>query len=110
MKLLKISITILLFIFNCKILSAEVRKFFLENNEILSLEGNFIQGGLVQGKSSLKITIIFMKKNIYQDENGRFVLGFGRDFPKTGILKIKYNNNLFTKEITQEQLLKQLML
>ena len=63
------------------------------------MEGNFIQGGLVQGKSSLKITIIFMKKNIYQDENGRFVLGFGRDFPKTSILKIKYNNNLFTKEI-----------
>ena len=30
MKLLKISITILLFIFNCKILSAEVRKFLLK--------------------------------------------------------------------------------
>ena len=73
MKLFKISFTILLFIFNCKILSAEVRKLFIENNEILSLEGNFIQGGLVQGKSSLKITIIFMKKKIYQDKDARFI-------------------------------------
>ncbi len=69
---------------------AETRKIYFGKNKEIILNGNFIQGGLVEGKSFPKTSIQFLDRLIYQDKNNRFVLGFGRDFPSIATLKIQF--------------------
>ncbi|MBT3330414.1 MAG: M23 family metallopeptidase [Rhodospirillaceae bacterium] len=50
------------------------------------LRGNFTQGGLVQGVTVPGTKIEFQGRVVRVDDNGRFIFGFGRDFPKTAPL------------------------
>ena len=85
---------ILHFFFQFNLSHAEEKIISLEKDKNIILNGNFIQGGLVYGKSIPKTSIKFMKRFIFQDSNNRFVFGMGRDYPETAVLEIKYNNDV----------------
>jgi len=53
------------------------------------LEGNFVQGGLVIGKSDPKIEIKFKNKLLRKTSDGYFIIGFGRDHPDIAHLSLK---------------------
>ena len=59
------------------------------NNVEVLLEGNFIQGGLVKGKTNPKIEIKFKDKLLRKNLDGYFVIGFGRDHPDVAYLSLK---------------------
>ena len=82
------------FFFQFNLSHAEEKIISLEKDKNIILNGNFIQGGLVYGKSIPKTSIKFMKRFIFQDSNNRFVFGMGRDYPETAVLEIKYNNDI----------------
>ena len=85
---------ILHFFFQFNLSHAEEKIISLEKDKNIILNGNFIQGGLVYGKSIPKTSIKFMKRIIFQDSDNRFVFGMGRDYPETAVLEIKYNNDI----------------
>ena len=85
---------ILHFFFQFNLSHAEEKIISLEKDKNIILNGNFIQGGLVYGKSIPKTSIKFMKRFIFQDSNNRFVFGMGRDYPETAVLEIRYNNDI----------------
>ena len=85
---------ILHFFFQFNLSHAEEKIISLEKDKNIILNGNFIQGGLVYGKSIPKTSIKFMKRFIFQDSDNKFVFGMGRDYPKTAMLEIKYNNDI----------------
>ena len=63
------------------------------SDHTLKLNGDFIQGGLVFGKlASSKAKITINDHNIRVSENGEFIIGFGRDYPKQANLTIDYLN------------------
>ncbi|GLQ05658.1 M23 family metallopeptidase [Sneathiella chinensis] len=55
----------------------------------LSLEGNFVQGGLVFGKTAPDAEVLFEGKAVRVSPEGHFVVGFGRDFKETAALQIR---------------------
>jgi murein DD-endopeptidase MepM/ murein hydrolase activator NlpD len=67
------------------------------DNLIINLEGHFIQGGLVKGRTNKNITIKFKDKILRKTSNGEFVIGFGRDHPTNGYLILNINNELIKK-------------
>ena len=85
---------ILNFFFQFNLSHAEEKIINLEKDKNIILNGNFIQGGLVYGKSIPKTSIKFMKRFIFQDSDNKFVFGMGRDYPETAVLEIKYNNDI----------------
>ena len=85
---------ILHFLFQFNLSHAEEKIISLEKDKNIILNGNFIQGGLVYGKSIPKTSIKFMKRFIFQDSDNKFVFGMGRDYPETAVLEIKYNNDI----------------
>ena len=85
---------ILYLLFPLNLSYAEEKRISLEKDKNIILNGNFVQGGLVYGKSVPKTSIKFMKKVLYQDGYNRFVFGMGRDFPETAVLEITYNNDI----------------
>ena len=85
---------ILHFFFQFNLSHAEEKIISLEKDKNIILNGNFIQGGLVYGKSIPKTSIKFMKRIIFQDSDNKFVFGMGRDYPETAVLEIKYNNDI----------------
>ena len=85
---------ILHFFFQFNLSHAEEKIISLEKDKNIVLNGNFIQGGLVYGKSIPKTSIKFMKRFIFQDSDNKFVFGMGRDYPETAVLEIKYNNDI----------------
>ena len=50
------------------------------------LSGDFIQGGLVLGTTTPGTKIEFQGRAVRVGKDGRFIFGFGRDFPKTAPL------------------------
>ena len=82
------------FFFQFNLSLAEEKIISLEKDKNIILNGNFIQGGLVYGKSIPKTSIKFMKRFIFQDSDNKFVFGMGRDYPETAVLEIKYNNDI----------------
>ena len=64
---------------------------------MINLEGDFIQGGLVKGRTNKNITIKFRDKILRKTSNGEFVIGFGRDHPANAYLTLEINNKLITK-------------
>ena len=77
-------------IFFTNVSNSEVRNIFIEKNKIITLSGNFIQGGLIKGKAFPNANIKFLDKKIFLDEKNRFVFGFGRDFENKAIISITY--------------------
>ena len=90
-------------IFFTNVSNSEVRNIFIEKNKIITLSGNFIQGGLIKGKAFPHANIKFLDKNIFLDEKNRFVFGFGRDFENKAIISITYKKKLITKSLSIEK-------
>lgn len=61
---------------------------------LYSLEGDFAQGGMVIGKTSPETSVYFDDKKIDVTDDGYFVFGFHRDFPKTASLVLKKNGKV----------------
>ena len=90
-------------LFFTNVSNSEVRNIFIEKNKIITLSGNFIQGGLIKGKAFPNANIKFLDKNIFLDEKNRFVFGFGRDFENKAIISITYKKKLMTKSLSIEK-------
>ncbi|MEP3244377.1 MAG: M23 family metallopeptidase [Sneathiella sp.] len=56
----------------------------------LTLNGNFTQGGLVQGKTEPTAKVFFEGRSIRISKDGIFVFGFGRDFKETAKLDVTF--------------------
>lgn len=56
----------------------------------VTLEGNFVQGGLVIGRAPPGATVAFEGRRLRISEDGRFLFGFGRDAPAAAHLDITY--------------------
>ena len=72
----------------------------LDYNDIkVFLEGDFIQGGLVKGKTNKNIDVKFKERLLRKTSKGFFVIGFGRDHPKVANLSIKINKKWISKNL-----------
>jgi hypothetical protein len=75
-------------------------KLTLDYNDIkVFLEGDFIQGGLVKGKTNKNISVKFKERLLRKTSKGFFVIGFGRDHPKVANLSIKINKKWISKTL-----------
>ena len=52
------------------------------------LEGGFVQGGMVAGQVSKGAKVRFLERDVRVASDGRFVIGFGRDFPARANLTV----------------------
>ena len=90
-------IVIFLFQFNPSIAKETLT---LDYNDIkVFLEGDFIQGGLVKGKTNKNISVKFKERLLRKTSKGFFVIGFGRDHPKVANLSIKINKKWISKNL-----------
>ena len=95
-KLVIIISLLILFLNNC--FAKDELKFFIGENKI-DLEGYFIQGGYVKGKTSSKIKIKFENRDIYLSKKNKFILGFGRDYSEVANLKFNIDNKWINKTL-----------
>ncbi len=58
--------------------------------ELVTLEGDFQQGGLVLGRTIPATIVEFDGRDVRVSPDGLFVFGFGRDAPPTATLKLRY--------------------
>ena len=64
------------------------------------LTGQFVQGGLVFGKTAPGSTVTFEGKSIRVSKEGEFLFGFGRDYKKTAMLVVSHpNGKSYNQEI-----------
>jgi murein DD-endopeptidase MepM/ murein hydrolase activator NlpD len=54
----------------------------------VSLDGAFVQGGLVRGQTSPGSNVVFEGRKLRVSPQGEFLIGFGRDAPATAVLEI----------------------
>ena len=95
-KLVIIISLLILFSNNC--FAKDKLKFFIGENKI-DLEGYFIQGGYVIGKTSFKIKIKFENRDVYLSKKNKFILGFGRDYSEVANLKFNIDNKWINKTL-----------
>ena len=95
-KLVIIISLLILFSNNC--FAKDELKFFIGENKI-DLEGYFIQGGYVKGKTSSKIKIKFENRDVYLSKKNKFILGFGRDYSEVANLKFNIDNKWINKTL-----------
>ena len=88
----------LLVLFSSNSFAQEELKFSIGQN-IINLKGYFIQGGYVKGKTSSKIKIKFENRAVYIGKKNKFILGFGRDYPKVANLKFNIDNKWINKTL-----------
>lgn len=60
-----------------------------DSDRTLTLDGNFIQGGLVTGRVDPKATVDFDGRELRISPNGEFLFGFGRDAPPKAKLTVR---------------------
>ena len=53
----------------------------------VNLNGNFIQGGLIFGKTDINDTVFYNGNKVPTDERGQFLLGLDRNHPSMGEIK-----------------------
>lgn len=94
-----IKVLFILFIFKINPCVAKETLTLDYNNTKVFLEGDFIQGGLVKGKTDNNISLKFKKRLLRKTPKGLFVIGFGRDHPQTANLSLKINQKWITKNI-----------
>jgi murein DD-endopeptidase MepM/ murein hydrolase activator NlpD len=94
-----IKVLFILFIFKINPCLAKETLTLDYNNTKVFLEGDFIQGGLVKGKTDNNISLKFKKRLLRKTPKGLFVFGFGRDHPQTANLSLKINQKWITKNI-----------
>ena len=73
------------------------------NDTKITLEGNFVQGGLVIGKVNKDLDVKFKEKVLRKTSDGSFVIGFGRDHPKEANLYFFINQNWILKKLDIKQ-------
>ena len=88
---------ILCFIFKIPISIAKESLSLTFDDIDVVLTGNFIQGGLVIGKTNSSALINFKNRELRKSKDGLFVIGFGRDHPQNANLTLEVNNKLITK-------------
>ena len=98
-----IKVLFILFIFKINPCLAKQTLTLDYNNTKVFLEGDFIQGGLVKGKTDNNISVKFKKKLLRKTSKGFFVIGFGRDHPQIANLSLKINQKWITKNINIEK-------
>ena len=98
-----IKVLFILFIFKINPCLAKETLTLDYNNTKVFLEGDFIQGGLVKGKTDNNISVKFKKRLLRKTPKGLFVIGFGRDHPQTANLSLKINQKWITKNINIEK-------
>jgi hypothetical protein len=98
-----IKVLFILFIFKINPCLAKETLTLDYNNTKVFLEGDFIQGGLVKGKTDNNISLKFKKRLLRKTPKGLFVIGFGRDHPQTANLSLKINQKWITKNIIIEK-------
>ena len=98
-----IKVLLILFIFKINPCLAKETLTLDYNNTKVFLEGDFIQGGLVRGKTDNNISLKFKKRLLRKTPKGLFVIGFGRDHPQTANLSLKINQKWITKNINIEK-------
>ncbi len=64
----------------------------VEAKSRLRLEGNFVQGGLVHGKVAPGSSVRFLGRDVRVGEDGRFIIGFGRDFRRKTHIEVQQPN------------------
>ncbi len=69
---------------------AERQKVFNEEAERFSLEGDFAQGGILFGQTERDAKVRLDGKDVMVDNDGRFLLGFGRDAALTALVVVEY--------------------
>ena len=94
-----IKVLFILFIFKINPCLAKETLTLDYNNTKVFLEGDFIQGGLVKGKTDNNKSVKFKKRLLRKTSKGFFVIGFGRDHPQTANLSLKINQKWITKNI-----------
>ena len=94
-----IKVLFILFIFKINPCLAKETLTLDYNNTKVFLEGDFIQGGLVKGKTDNNISVKFKKRLLRKTSKGFFVIGFGRDHPQIANLSLKINQKWITKNI-----------
>ena len=77
-----------------------VSKLVAQEPLILSLKGDFTQGGLVIGQAVPGSKVKFEGKEIKISEDGHFVFGFHRDMPQTATLIVSKGEQQETQPIT----------
>ena len=92
-----ILIIIFCFVFKIPISIAKENLFLTFDDVEVVLTGNFIQGGLVIGKTNSGVSINFKNRELRKSKDGLFVIGFGRDHPQNANLALKVKNQLITK-------------
>lgn len=73
---------------------AKRQKVFAGEPEYFSLEGSFAQGGLLFGQTEIGATVTLDGEPVMVDNDGRFLLGFGRDAPSTALLVVSLPGGL----------------
>ena len=63
-------------------------------SKILTIEGTFIQGGLLFGKTKPNSKIFFNDKKIFVNNEGDFLLGISRDEKKENLLILEIGNKV----------------
>ena len=92
-KIIKVIFLILFIFFNCTaFLYAKVF------SSILNIEGAFIQGSILFGKTKPNSKIIFNDKKIFVNNEGDFLLGISRDEKKEN-LETKYEHFFLAKPL-----------
>ena len=66
------------------------------------LEGPLIQGGLVRGQVEPGQTVTLDGEAVATTEDGRFVIGFGREHPPQAILRISDSSSVFERTLAIE--------
>ncbi len=75
-----------------------------DSDRTLTLDGNFIQGGLVVGRVDPKATVEFDGRKLRVSPNGEFLFGFGRDAPPKAKLTVRMPDGyVHMQEIDVEQ-------
>ena len=98
-----IKVLFILFIFKLNPCVAKETITLDYNNTKVFLEGDFIQGGLVKGKTDNNMSVKFKKRLLRKTSKGFFVIGFGRDHPQIANLSLKINQKWITKNINIEK-------
>ncbi|MDH3241688.1 MAG: M23 family metallopeptidase [Alphaproteobacteria bacterium] len=65
----------------------------------LSLDGKFVQGGLVVGRAPVGSRITLDGKPVKQLADGRFLIGFGRDARPEAVLRVRFKGGETTRRL-----------
>lgn len=80
-------------VFVAILISSSIAVNLYADEQKLKLDGNFIQGGLVFGQVDPNIRVQLNQQWVRVSTTGQFIIGFGRDHPTQGQLKLHLLDN-----------------